>query len=409
MSPNGYFLPSEEQIVIDEAEEIVTHQKSAPLTVLVNAVSSVFGGGITVAIHLTEAMARLRPHHRFVLYCANMQVAKHRYPANVEVHFLPELVSRRKRWLWEQFALPGLAQMARIDLILCLGGYAIFRSPIPQISVWQNLSVFSPSPIARPLREKIYIEVQRQIQAWSMRKAQQNIFLTQSSIDAANQWWNMQNYQHTYVHSGIDCQDTLVSELPNLETREPLVLTIGHAYFHKNYEVLIDAMAKYRDRYADPLRIEIVGGTYDAQHSAALRKRIAAHHLEDRVTMSGAATTEQVHAKLKTAKLYITVSLLETFGLTIFEAMSAGLPVIASHATCHPEVCDDAALFCDPHDPGDIAEKIHQLATDAALQQHYQTKGLERVKLFSWENSARGYLQEIEALALGRKEPSELL
>lgn len=384
----------------------MTHRASTPLTILINAVSSVFGGGITVAIRLAEAMARLRPQHRFVLYCANAQVAEHRYPTNVEVRFLPELVSRRKRWLWEQFSLPRLAYSAKSDLILCLGGYAIFCSRLPQISVWQNLNVFSSSPIARPLREKIYIEIQRQVQAASMKKAQQNIFLTQTSVDSASQLWDMRKYQHTYVHSGIDCAENLVAKPPALENRAPLVLTIGHAYFHKNYEVLIDAMAEYRDRYTDMLQLEIVGGAYDAHYFESLRRRIAAHSLTDRVTMSGAATAEQVRAKLKTAKLYITVSLLETFGLTIFEAMSAGLPVIASRATCHPEVCGDAALFCDPHDPRDIAEKIHQLATDVALQQNLQKQGLERVKLFSWENSARGYLREIESLVLGGSEPS---
>lgn len=272
----------------------------------------------------------------------------------------------------------------------------MFRTQVPQISVWQNSNVFPAGPVQTAWREKAYIWLQRQMQTLSMKKARQNIFLTQNSIELAQRWWNMQRYRHTYVYSGVSADRLLVSEPPALENRAPLALTIGHAYFHKNYEALIDAMAEYRARYTDELRLEIVGGAYDAAYFESLRQRIAARGLADRVTLSGPATSEQVHEKLQTAKVYVVTSLLETFGLTIFEAMGAGLPVVASRATCHPEVCGDAALLCDPHDPCDIAEKLHRLANDTKMQRHYQAKGLERVKLFSWENSAEGYWREIE-------------
>ena len=122
------------------------------LTVLVSAVSSVLGGGITVVQSLTRSMALCRPHHHFVLICAHEEVADFEYPTNVEVIHLPHLKSRPSRWLWEQKNLPVVAGEKRADVILALGGYLSFRCHVPQISVWQNPNVFSPPGIRRPLR-----------------------------------------------------------------------------------------------------------------------------------------------------------------------------------------------------------------------------------------------------------------
>ena len=96
-------------------------------------------------------------------------------------------------------------------------------------------------------------------------------------------------------------------------------------------------------------------------------------------------------------RVYVVTSVLETFGLTALEAMGAGVPVVASDATCLPEVCGDAAVYCNPRDPDDIAQKIHRVASDVDMQRELQQRGLERVKHFSWERSASEYLGALEA------------
>ena len=99
------------------------------------------------------------------------------------------------------------------------------------------------------------------------------------------------------------------------------------------------------------------------------------------------------------AKVYLVTSLLETFGLTMFEAMGQGLPVLASDATCHPEVCGDAALYCDPRDPVQIATQLHRLVTDPLLAASLRQRGFDRVRAFSWDRTAAKYLAVLEEVA----------
>ncbi len=86
-------------------------------------------------------------------------------------------------------------------------------------------------------------------------------------------------------------------------------------------------------------------------------------------------------------------------GLTTLEAMAYGIPVIASRATCHPELCGDAAAYFDPDDPNELAETIHQLLTNDDIVRELIARGRERVRLFSWDACAGSYAELIEEVA----------
>jgi len=98
----------------------------------------------------------------------------------------------------------------------------------------------------------------------------------------------------------------------------------------------------------------------------------------------------------KNARLLIYPSLYEGFGLSPLEAMACGCPIIVSNTTSLPEVCGDAAYYVDPLDVDSIAEGLIAVLTDDALRQGLIQKGLERVKFFSWEKSAKEYMKVFE-------------
>jgi glycosyltransferase involved in cell wall biosynthesis len=203
------------------------------------------------------------------------------------------------------------------------------------------------------------------------------------------------------VHSGIDL-DRIVSREPvPLEQREHFALTVGHTYSHKNYEAMVDAIDAYRTRFDPPLRLRIVGGAANPQYFEAIKQRIERLGLGDLIEMMGPAPSEEVLSLMSRAKVYLVTSLLETFGLTMFEAMGQGLPVVASRATCHPEVCGDAALYCDPRSPADIAEKLHQLISSPEIGTRLRDQGYRRLEGFSWNHSAKGYLDVLEEATRG--------
>ena len=368
----------------------------------IHVVGNLFGGGITVVTNLVPAMARARPGHRFTLYTSMSQLVAAPFPENVRVSYHPQLGGLMRRTAWEQLSFPRILRHEAIDALLLLNGFSLFASRVPQVSVWQNPNMLSRDDIPRPLSLRLYIEVQRLIQAASLRKATRNVFLTEHSVEMAKQIWPMQRYPYRVIHSGIDPSRVAPDAGKGGEAsgegeeRENLALAVGHTYYHKNYLRLIDALKLYADRYDDDLRLILIGGPYEPEHHRELERRVRELGLKGRIEMLGERPAEDVLACYQRARLYVTVSRLETFGLPILEAMANGLPVVASRATCHPEVAGSAAHYCDPDDPGDIARALHDVAVDASLRTELRRRGRERVNDFSWERSGRSYVEELE-------------
>ncbi|WP_116091295.1 glycosyltransferase family 4 protein [Sphingomonas crusticola] len=81
-------------------------------------------------------------------------------------------------------------------------------------------------------------------------------------------------------------------------------------------------------------------------------------------------------------------SLYEGFGLPALEAMACGTPTIVTALTSLPEVCGDAALYVDAHDPRELAEALLTLAGDPGLRAALARKGIERARTFTWDRAA---------------------
>ena len=68
--------------------------------------------------------------------------------------------------------------------------------------------------------------------------------------------------------------------------------------------------------------------------------------------------------------------------------MANGLPVVASNTSSLPEVGGDAALYVDPHDPRDIAEKVERAVEDAKVRETLIARGFARARAFTWRRTA---------------------
>jgi glycosyltransferase involved in cell wall biosynthesis len=383
---------------MEQPEQAFGGDESRTRHVCLNALNGTLGGGITVVRNLAEQLPSLRPNWRFTLLHSHPAAAPADPAPNLALEYRGDLRPVLRRWAWEQLRLPSFLSRGRFDLMLCAGGFTCFGTGVRQVSVWQNPNILSRLRIPRSWRTHAYIRAQRIVQSLSMRKAVFNIFLTEDSLEMAKTRWPMDRFPHTAIYSGVDLANVVVDSVPALATREPFVLAVSHTYYHKNYEPLIDAIAVYKRRFGTELRLKIAGGSYDVRHHERLIRRAAQQGVADVVEFLGATPAEEVAQLYRTATAYVTTSLLETFGLTTLEAMGHGLPVVAGRATCFPEVCGEAALYCDPRDAEDIALKLHSVCTDAELAQSLRERGFNRVREFSWSRTGEAYARVLDGV-----------
>jgi glycosyltransferase involved in cell wall biosynthesis len=105
-----------------------------------------------------------------------------------------------------------------------------------------------------------------------------------------------------------------------------------------------------------------------------------------------AGAAEALRACYRAASALTLASYHETFGMPMLEAMACGTPVLAARAGSLPEIGGEAALYAPPDDAEAWAAGLRAVVDDASLRDRLRAQGLDRVKRFSWDESARRHV-----------------
>ena len=123
--------------------------------------------------------------------------------------------------------------------------------------------------------------------------------------------------------------------------------------------------------------------------------------VEDKVLFLENVSDKDLPEFYKNAECFVLPSLYEGFGLPILEAMKYGCPVLTSDISSLPEAGGEAAVYFDPYNVNDMVNKIKKVLEDEKLRAKMRKEGLEQVKKFSWEKSARQVLDVLENTVKG--------
>ena len=110
------------------------------------------------------------------------------------------------------------------------------------------------------------------------------------------------------------------------------------------------------------------------------------------VVRTGSLSGGDLDVLYRGADVFAYPSLHEGFGLPVLEAMSRGVPTLASNVSSLPQVAGDAALLVDPTDVAEIAEGLARLLTEPAFAEDLRQRGLQRAATFTWAATARATL-----------------
>jgi glycosyltransferase involved in cell wall biosynthesis len=166
----------------------------------------------------------------------------------------------------------------------------------------------------------------------------------------------------------------------------PYFLYAGAVQPRKNVAILFRAFDRFKSQHALLHKLVIVG-RLAWKTGEAMDAYMQMTHKAD-VLLAGHLGRTELAQLLGAAQALTYVSLFEGFGIPIVEAFQSGVAVITSNVSSMPEVAGNAALLVNPGDVEEIANAMYRLATDGALRNALVEKGNERVKIFTWQQSA---------------------
>jgi glycosyltransferase involved in cell wall biosynthesis len=207
------------------------------------------------------------------------------------------------------------------------------------------------------------------------------------------------------VPYGVDARFAPGPRRPELLARyglegKTVVLFLGGLKARKNLFLLLDVWREVVTARPDA-RLVVAGG---GALRAALAARAAAAGIAETVVFTGYVPEQEKPAHYNLADVFVFPSAMEGFGLAIGEAMSSGLPVVASSRGSIPELYTDGegGFLCDPERPAEFAARLQTLLADPALRERFGRANRDRVERhFRWERCAtatrRVYERVLEA------------
>ena len=163
---------------------------------------------------------------------------------------------------------------------------------------------------------------------------------------------------------------------------------------HKGLDYLIDIMKSIKKEIPDS-KLTIIG---DGPAHNWMNQEILKNDMEQEILLVG--NTDNVYQYYQKASVMLQTSRWEGFGMTIIEAMSCGVPVVAFHNYGPDEIIRDKkdGFLIEHYDIEVFAQRVVDILKNTSLCEELGENGVERSKDFSIEKLLPvfiSYLQEV--------------
>lgn len=204
-------------------------------------------------------------------------------------------------------------------------------------------------------------------------------------------------FDSVITYNGLDAED--FAALPPRKGSDPTVLFVGGLEPRKGLEYLLHAMEHVIDDLPDA-RLIAVGktgfrGTDEWAWFEKLADRLG---IAERMEFHESVDQQVLLGFYSECDVLVLPSKTEGWGLSLMEAMACGKPVVASRVGGIPELVRDGTdgILVRPGDVRGLADSITKLLRDPELRREMGLRGKERVREFSWDETAQVALGEYE-------------
>ena len=191
----------------------------------------------------------------------------------------------------------------------------------------------------------------------------------------------------TVVYHGIG--QNIYSTVAHRLFERPYLLYVGGRSGYKNFGTFLCGFARLKEE----IDLVCTGMLFNTEE----RQLISDLRLTNRIHQRF-VTNEQMNQLMAQAVAFVYPSRAEGFGMPILEAFRCGCPCIISDIPCFHEVAGQAARYFNPNEIEDIASTLESVMNDGKTLSELIQSGFERMKLFSWERTAKETLKVYQSV-----------
>lgn len=360
------------------------------MKIAMSLLSGISYGGVTFFKNFIPALARVDKTNEYHIFVSkNHPLGDTVQQSNF--HFHQCLLSNQsvlKRLLWEQLILPGELKKRKIDIVFTAKNSNILLSPCKTVISIRNMEPFYYRTYKNEWKLNVASFVRNLLTKISMNKADE---ITAPSEFArgyiAEHYPNLEKKLHL-VYNGIKMPQGKENFEDSTTAEQKFLLTASKYVTYANQLNLIEGYALLRNRTDSLPQLWMAGGIHDKIYFRKVKKLITDKGLDEKVRILGFLPHDELIKLYSKAFAFVFPSTLEACPQTLIEAMAFGVPIATSKTPPMPEICKDAAIYFDPHDKEDIAEKIDLLLNNEKVRNNLSRAALTRSLFFDPQNTA---------------------
>ena len=363
------------------------------MKILINTSNLYVGGGLQVALSFLNELKQMHTEHEYHMFLSQAvakQVDQSSFPGNFTFYLIeksPASLKTRKKIVAQ---LDSLEEQIQPDIVFTVFGPGYWKPKSKHLMGFADGWVYNPDSVAYdrlPFLKRIKMRLHGKYKSYYLqRDAGYYVLETEDAKNKLAKTVGL-NQDDIFVvgntYSEIFNDKNLISEdnthyikLPAKQNGEFRLVYIAHNHINKNLQIINKILP-----FLEGLNIKFVL-TLDEESFQNLFP-----HPTEKVINLGPIPQKSCPSVYEQSDALFAPTLLETFSAAYPEAMKMEKPILTSNYSFATDVCQDAAMYFDPLDPQDIAEKIKQLVNNKALQDALVEKGTKRVKEFETARS----------------------
>jgi glycosyltransferase involved in cell wall biosynthesis len=361
------------------------------------------GGRSGVGMYITQLLKYISPSQEALFELFGWEYDRYAYSEVApNFEFLPQcsIQGGTANSLWHIFKYPKFASIRQFDACFFPAAHICipYRSPCPTIGVVHDMAAYWGNR-----KTKFNLNA-------FLRMILPNLLRRLDIIIAVSEWVKQELVENAHVKenrivvipNGIDHMsfyprqrnEESVLLIQPFSFRRPYVLCVSRVdHPIKNQIRLIEAFGIFKDRTKYPHRLVLAGA--DSNNASLVKEAAASSAWRNDIFFTGHFPTTSLPELYAGADFVVIPSMYEGFGMGALEAMACGVPVLCARAASLPETAEHAALYFDPVNSEDMADRMVTVSTNRDIYNECRTLGLERAKAFSWEQCVERTLQII--------------
>lgn len=308
-------------------------------------------------------------------------------------------LKKRSYHIWEQICLPNAVHKHKIDVLHCTSNTAPVYVNVPLVLTLHDI-IYLENFKFISYKSTLYQLVGNFYRRWVVPRI---LSFSKKIITVSNTERGTILQKYPDFHEKVDVIYNSYGEYfeyPDMNIEESVkkkydlpekyFFCLGNTSPKKNLTNILKAYYTYLDQSEEKIPMVL------ADHSPGdlfLFLNSANSKYKPYLRFIGYVSNLEIPFVYKNSELFLYTSTRESFGIPILEAMKMGTPVITSNISCMPEIAGRAAYFVDPFNPDAIAKAMKVISQNPRVRTSLVDRGFQRVKNFSWKQSAMELLK----------------